>query len=349
MVSLWDSSRARGYRSFGRRLVVVGLVVLLLGVSYSGANHPGRTQFTSFSSGQPPGGGSHVTNLSVNLTDGPAFDPADLAVPAGNVLTLDIANHGAFNHSFTLVAQAGVVLSSRLTPGQLDAFFNANGSLANVTLTPGGSRVASITIPTAASAGSSFEFVSVVPYQFQAGMRGFLNLTGAPSGPGQTLTDQATDSFKFIPDSLGVLPTTYPVTIDVQVTNAGSNSHTWTLEGQPNETLNPGNYSQYFSSHPPAARATLPSAGDVVWANFTITSPGIYEFICEISGHFVNGMFGFLYVGVALPTNATLPSTAIVQEGILLGAGSLLGIGVLFALAGSFLGRIPRRPGGPSP
>jgi len=299
-----------------------------------------------FSSGLPPGGGSNGVNLTVNLTDAPAFAPNSLTAPPGSFLHLRLTNIGTENHSFTLSSAANYVLPTSWTPTQLDAFFVANASIANVDVPAGATVFFNTSLPTSAVEGTSFEFVSVLPYQFQAGMRGYLNITGGALGPGVVLNVQATDSFRFVPDTLAVNATSYPVTVDVDATNIGALPHTWTLAAQPNYTLLSSNFSTYLQSHPPLGRAVLDNGGSSNWTNFSVSEPGVYEFICEITGHFQNGMFGFLYVGVAPPANATPPSTAIVQEGILIGAASLLGLGAIFAVAAAFVGRFPRTPPG---
>lgn len=340
---------ARGRRA-GRLFLLGGLVLLLVGASLAAPNHPsmafaGRTASTV---GGPGGGGTgKITNVTVNLTDAPAYSPSSVNAPAGGVVAFQLVNQGTLNHTFTVANVSGFVFAPTISPSALSAWFAANGSLADVLLGPGQTDYVNLSIPSADS-GDSFEFLSTIPYQFQAGMHGFLNVSGGSSGPGVVENVATNDQLRFVPDALEVNATSFPVTIDVQVTNQGSNAHTFTVEGQSNNTLLPGNFSAYFTAHPPLANVALGSAGAVVWANFTILKPGVFEYICEVPGHFVNGMFGFLYVGVAPPEAAAGPSTAIVQEGVLIGAGSLLGVGALFALAATLSGRFPRAPRPPA-
>jgi len=113
---------------------------------------------------------------------------------------------------------------------------------------------------------------------------------------------------------------------------------------QADVNLTPGNFSSYFSVHAPLASVTVPTTpGQVIWANFTIPKAGVYQFVCEIPGHFAAGMVGYLYVGVAPPAVAPPPSTAIVEPILLLGGGALLGIGAFLALSASLVGRFPPR------
>ncbi len=284
-----------------------------------------------------------TASFSVNLTDQPAFSPQYLSAPAGSPVSIQLTNTGNLNHTFTLVAQPNVVLSPSWSPAQVDRFFQTNGSLANVSLAPGASGWANLSANTS-SGPASFEFVSVVPYQFQAGMFGFLNFTA--TGPGLQLSENTTDGLQFVPNVLTAAPAHYPVSIDVLVTNEGSFGHTFTLASQSNVTLSPGNFTTYFQQHAPLVSATVPSGGgSTVWANFTIKGPGVYQYICEIPGHFASGMDGFLYVGVTPPAPPAPPSTAIVDTWILAGSAALLGVGVVLTLVAAYSGRFPRSPG----
>ncbi len=337
----------------GRRLPAL-LIVLGLALSALGALIPALPPADlspgarALASGTPPGGSAAAVNLTVNLTDLPSFDPHSLNAPAGAVVHFTFANVGAYPHTFTLSDTPNVVLAANLTPARLAGFFAANGSFVNVSVAPATTEFVNFSVPSGV-AGDSFEFVSLVAYQFQAGMYGFFNVSGAPTGPGITSSLSTTDTFRFVPSDLGVAPTGYPATIDVLVTNDGALPHTFTLDSASNNTLSPGSFTQYFAAHPPKVNVNIPaSAGASAWANFTVSAPGIYEFICEVPGHFANGMYGFLYVGVAPPANATAPSTALVQAGVLLGAGSLLGVGVVLAAAAAYTGRFPRSPSPPT-
>jgi uncharacterized cupredoxin-like copper-binding protein len=316
----------------------LGVLGLLLGFLLAPAAHaPSARVQTDSNGGGGGGGGGATVNLTVNATDAPSFVPNGLSAPAGDRVALHLVNHGAFNHTFTLSTNGSVVLPRTLSPAALYRYFQKNGSLVNISLPAGASRFANVTIP-ASDAGGSFEFVSVVPYQFQAGMLGFLNVTGAPAGPGTVLGTNATAAFSFVPNLLGVMPSHYPVAVDVLVANVGSLPHTFTIESQPNVTLSPTSFYATFATAPPAANVSIANPGTSVWANFTLSKPGVYEFICEVAGHFANGMDGFLYVGLPVPAVST-PSTAIVAPELLAGGAALLGIGVVLVVAATLLGR----------
>jgi uncharacterized cupredoxin-like copper-binding protein len=283
-------------------------------------------------------------SFSVDLTDTPSFDPRALnATVSGTssvTLTIGLDNTGAYNHTFTMVNanQSGVVLNRSWTPQKLDGYFATNGTLANESLAPGNTDTVSVTLA-ASESPRSFEFVSLVPYQFQAGMFGFLNVT--PLGPTVVVEENTTDQFRFVPSILSTgTNTTGPVDVHVHLTNQGSLSHTFTVSSQVNVTLSSlGN----LSTFPPLVNQSIPS-GPSVWANFTVPKAGVYEYVCTVPGHFAAGMFGFLYVGVPVPPPPPSPSTAIVEVPILVGSMVLLGVGLLLLVVSAYTGRFPRKP-----
>ncbi|HZY70376.1 MAG TPA: hypothetical protein VFF67_05285 [Thermoplasmata archaeon] len=337
-------ARAGHGGSAGATCVVVGLLLLVGGLTARPVSppFPGSSVRPSVSGGNPGSGHSNLTNYTVNATDAPSFIPNGMTVPAGNVLSLQLVNVGSYNHTFTLGKNGSAALNRSWSPAQLSAYFARNGSFENVLIPPGAHRWVNLTIPSNAT-GLSFEYVSLVPYQFQAGMFGFVNVTGAPAGPPTILQTNTTSSFSFTPDAIGSMPTHFPVAYSVLVTNLGALPHTFTVESQPNVTLQPSTFPQTFATNPPAANVNIPSsAGGAVWANFTITKPGIYEFICEVQGHFAQGMFGYLYAGVPIPVTST-PSTAIVQPVLLAGGGAILGLGIVLVVAATLSGRLPPR------
>ncbi len=131
-----------------------------------------------------PGTGDVATD--VNLTDAPSFDPKYLAIGAGATLTIDLDNVGAYNHTFTLSSVPNATINTSLSPTGLDGYFTNHTPQAgaNVSLAPGGMATVVLTYTTA-DIGDSFEFVSLVPYQFQAGHAGITerHIERAPARP----------------------------------------------------------------------------------------------------------------------------------------------------------------------
>jgi uncharacterized cupredoxin-like copper-binding protein len=326
--------------------VALGVALTLVGALVHPGSPSSAVMIRVAATGGGGGGGVQpVVNATLNLTDRPAFAPKYLTVNGPAKVNLTLVNQGTIAHTFTLVSRPNFVLNTSETPTQLNQFFAKNLSQTNVTVAGGNSTTVQITF-TSIQVGYSYEFVSQIAYQFQAGMFGFLNVSGAPSGPGlMAQVNASATALAWVPNLVGINASAFPVTIDMQVFNQGSSTHTFYLEGQSNYTLLPGNFTQYFLDHPPLASVNLPTnPGDSVWANFTLTQPGIYEYICTVPGHFAAGMNGFLYVDEPLPAPVIPPSTAIVSEWVLFAGGGLLGVGGLLAAAGLLVGRFPRSP-----
>jgi hypothetical protein len=213
--SIDASRRAARIRRIGLVCLTVGLLLGVggmptLALAYSAA-HPAPLIGHAMREAVAP---SH-TNLSMNLTDRPQFQPQFVTVNVSSNLTILLHNTGLYNHSFTVSKVPNVILNRSWDPTQLDAFFAANGSLANVTVAPG--TATSVNLSFNASSGlDSFEFVSIIPYQFQAGMSGFINVSG---GPGLYLSDNTTNSLSFVPSVLEANISHFPAVLNVQITN----------------------------------------------------------------------------------------------------------------------------------
>ncbi len=284
------------------------------------------------------------TSVTVNMTDRPAFSPRSLSANPDSTLSVELVNQGNYTHTFTLSNVSRVVLSPSLSPSELDSFFEENGSLANVSVAPGTTAWANVSFNASVS-GDTFEFVSVVPYQFQAGMWGFVNLTA--TGPGVELMENTTDSYSFVPAVLAANGTHYPLVVDVLVTNQGSLSHTFTVSPLSNYSLSPANFTSTFTTNAPLVNQPIGSGvGVTAWANFSVRAPGVYQYVCTIPGHFANGMTGLLYVGIPPPPPTIPPSTAIVDTWVLFGSLGLLSVGILVAVIAAYSGRFPSKPGG---
>lgn len=97
-----------------------------------------------------------------------------------------------------------------------------------------------------------------------------------------------------------------------------------------------------FAKYPALYAATVNGYGDTSVGSFTSpSSPGWYEFVCNVTGHFQLGMFGFIAFGEDLPSNLTPPSHSGLG-GPTLGSG-IIALGgvvvILAAVVGLFLWR----------
>jgi uncharacterized cupredoxin-like copper-binding protein len=316
-------------------LFIAGLLCLTLGIPGAMAI-PRLPAAPSIGYAHPASGNSSAT---VNMSDAPRYTPRALAANSSSTLSVHLVNQGAYNHTFTVSAVPNFVLNTSWSPATLNSFFAKNGTLQNVSVAPGASGWANLTFNSSVG-GDSFEFVSVVPYQFQAGMWGFINISA--SGPGLVLSENTTDSYSFVPNVLALSPSHYPVVVDVLVTNTGALGHTFTVSSLSNYTLSPANFSQTFSTNTPLVNVPVPSgAGGTVWGNFSVRAAGVYQYICTVPGHFANGMTGELYVGVTPPPPVAAPSTAVVDAWVLAGSAVLIGIGVIVTVVANYSGRFP--------
>jgi uncharacterized cupredoxin-like copper-binding protein len=283
----------------------------------------------------------HNKTFDVDMTDAvaSAYSPRFLSAPQGYNVSIFLTNQGHLTHTFTLWSHADARLNASSTPAELNASFHAYPPLVNRSVPAGKTAWANFTLGSD-TGFDSFEFVSVVPYQFQAGMWGLFNVSS--TAPGYLLSDNTTNSLSFQPSILYAPVSQFPANFAVLVTNLGDLAHTFTLAAQPNVTLTT---TGYFAAHAPLVNQSIPSqAGKGAWANFTIPGRGVYEYVCTIPGHFTSGMYGFLYVGVTPPAAPPPPSTAIVDTWVLAGSVVLLGIGGLLVLVATFTGRFPRGP-----
>ena len=181
-----------------------------------------------------------------------------------------------------------------------------------------------------------------MPYQFQAGMWGRLNVTS--SAAPLLLSENTTNTLQFVPNVLVAMPPSYPASLNVSVTNLGNVPHTFTVARQTNFTV-PFTFGPYFSQYPPLGSVNVSATpNSVAWANFSVLAPGVYMYICEQVGHYQAGMYGLLYVGVLPAALPPAPSTAVVETWVLAGSAVLVGIGVILALAAAFTGRFPVPP-----
>ena len=289
----------------------------------------------------------HV-NVTINTTSAPAFVPNAIHATSGQNLTITLNNNGSYNHTFTLSANGTETFPLNWSPTELSGYFAANPPLVNVTMPAHSTEYVKVSV-NASMAGGHFEFVSVLPYQFQAGLYGFLNVT-PPVTSQLTFYVNASDKLLFVSNELNASSVSkFPVEITVFFGTLGVLSHTFTLSPLPNYNLSSANYTTFFTQHAPLVSIPVPlSAGSYNNGSFVISTPGYYEYICTVPGHFASGMFGFLYVGVATPAVSVTAaaSTAIVQSEILIGGGSLLAIGLILAAAASVTGRVPPKSGG---
>lgn len=341
-ITVTESGRPAVAWRRGAPWLAAGLVLLLVAATAGARGVPYLTVAPSVGYAHPAAAPPKLT-VNLTMTDAPSFSPRSIIAAPGQNVSIHLNNTGHLPHSFTLSSASGPPLNRSWTPSELNASFVAHPPTVNITVPPGSHAAwANLTIPLGDSF-DSFEYVSQVPYQFQAGMWGFLNISS--DTPPLVLSENTTNSLSFQPAALAASPTHFPANVQVDLTNLGTLGHTFTLAAESNVTIPTIGY---FKDHPPLANVTIPaSAGGTAVASFTIPAAGVYEYVCTVPGHFTSGMFGFLYAGVPVPAASAPPSTAIVETWVLAGSAVLLGIGVMIAIVGSFTGRFPRSPSPP--
>ena len=148
-------------------------------------------------------------------------------------------------------------------------------------------------------------------------------VASAPARAASGVRVNATDSlgvtadpgFAFTPNNFVQVPTNS--TITVTFTDNDAADHTFTIIGRQGWVV-PTSYTSaqieelaYGSAFPHLfnANATAIGGSDPQTVG-TFTSPGVgwYEFVCAQSGHFQNGMYGFIAFGENLPGNLTVLS-----------------------------------------
>lgn len=272
-------------------------------------------------------------NLTVNMTS-QTYDPQDIAVQVGENLTLTIRNNDTQSHTFTVYSQANTTIPRNDTPAELSALFAQPGSsLVNLSLAPGANATWNVTFPTAVS----YEVVSLVPYQFQAGYYGYINAT-VPVKVTQ-FNVSAFDSLTFVPNTLSA-PT--GSTVDFSVTEEG-HGHTFTLDGCSNDSQVVVGVALPTSdsclTNGTITNLNLGSTVGAVINSGPITLPskaGTYWFVCTVPGHFAAGMYGHLYDGTTPVPPTSLPTeTSVIQLGILAVAAVAVGLSALLVLMGS--------------
>lgn len=273
-------------------------------------------------------------NESVRINDNSSgangFNPSTIVVTARSPILFQLYNNGTQNHTFTLYALANGSLpcAPGTSPSYVTSELQKNGTLLNIALAPG--EWFNTSAPLNFSHAADYEFLSAIPYQCQnPGFTGSLTVLPAGSHSQQVLYTNATAETTFVPNILVAEP---GIPIVFMVGTSGG--HTFTLNSTTNYTgFSPGQ--NLPSSVPTGGNGPAPgfpvnlnlaNAGTTYEGGPVIMKPGIYWFVCTVSGHFAAGMWGKLYVGVGVSLPALTPSiTNVIQIGYLLVAAVVIG------------------------
>lgn len=150
------------------------------------------------------------------------------------------------------------------------------------------------------------------------GVLAFTSSSAAPTtallaAAGTSISVAATGDYGYQPDTIEMVPTN--TTITVTFTDDSVLAHTFTIIGREGWVV-PSSYTytqidNLAYGHSPSAlfNVNVSGSGDQNISSFTSPGPGWYEFLCAVSGHFQNGMYGFIAFGENLPSNLTPPSS----------------------------------------
>jgi len=143
----------------------------------------------------------------------------------------------------------------------------------------------------------------------------------APLGPSTSAIDAATGSivvsatsdYGYQPDTFEQVPINATITVTFTDDDPSGMQHSFNLSSREGFVI-PTTYSaaqldQLFKTYPTQYSSLVNYTGDQVVGTFhSPATPGWYEFVCNVSGHFQNGMYGFVAFGENLPANLTHPS-----------------------------------------
>ena len=138
----------------------------------------------------------------------------------------------------------------------------------------------------------------------------------------------ATSDYGYQPDTFQQVPVGANITVTFKDSDVLQHSFTiFSREGFVIPTsYTPSQLNQLFETYPAKYSSLLNGSGEqsIGWFDSPAT-PGWYEFVCMVSGHFQSGMYGFIAFGESLPANLTPPSRV------------SLGIGNISALEAGFV------------
>ncbi|HYA58605.1 MAG TPA: cupredoxin domain-containing protein [Thermoplasmata archaeon] len=152
--------------------------------------------------------------------------------------------------------------------------------------------------------------------------------------------------FAFSPNLIENVPAN--TTVNVTFTNLDSSDpqHTFTIIGREGWVV-PTSYTAgqilnlaYGTQYPNKYNVNSTASGASYPGTFTSPAPGWYEFLCTESGHFQQGMYGFIAFGMALPANLTIstPNTG-PGAAVFIIVGTIVSLTVIALVLGFIFGR----------
>jgi plastocyanin len=126
-----------------------------------------------------------------------------------------------------------------------------------------------------------------------------------------SITVTATADYGYQPDTFQQIPV--DANISVTFSDMDVLPHSFTISSREGfvipTTDTPTQLSALFTAYPAIYSVLLGGMGDQYVGTFqSPAAPGWYEFVCNVSGHFQDGMYGFIAFGESLPSNLTPPT-----------------------------------------
>jgi uncharacterized cupredoxin-like copper-binding protein len=136
-----------------------------------------------------------------------------------------------------------------------------------------------------------------------------------------SITVAATMDYGYEPDLIEQTPVNATITVTFTDNDPANMAHSFNISSREGFVI-PTSYTaaqlnQLFTTYPALYAATVNALGDQSVGKFqSPTTPGWYEFVCNVSGHFQDGMYGFIAFGENLPSNLTPPARTGVGGGL---------------------------------
>ena len=161
-----------------------------------------------------------------------------------------------------------------------------------------------------------------------------------------SLTVAAVNGYAFSPNTIEQLPTNTTINLTFNNLDSSGDAHTFSIlkrEGWVIPTGTGGGELDslvYGSQYGNLVNANSSGTGNTVQKTFESPGPGWYEFLCMESGHFGNGMYGFIAFGMNLPSNLTIttPSTG-PGAAVFIIIGTIVTLTVIALVLGFIVGR----------
>jgi plastocyanin len=164
---------------------------------------------------------------------------------------------------------------------------------------------------------------------------------------GSMVAVTASSPYKFTPALISNVATSTAASntsINVTFTNGDTISHTLTISSRQGwvipSTYTPDQLTSFFDTYKPMINLQATNPGTYT-GNFTApVTPGWYEFVCNESGHFQEGMYGFIAFGEPLPSNLSV-GVASVGPGaaVFIIVGTIVALTVIAIVLGFVVGR----------